>query len=97
MKDETEYFIGQVKLAKELDDIHKRNVRNFNDYFKNSGKIEKTDEDLGEWIINRRKYGLFLKPSDLAKSIRDTKFDKYLKSLEVDLNKYIKKDDKEYW
>jgi hypothetical protein len=96
MKDETKYFIEQNKLAQEVDKVHKQNVREFDDYFNNSGQTEKTLPSLAlyqEYIPKKfesaRKFKTRLK--------EPTKFDTYLKTLEVDLNKYIKHDDKEYW
>lgn len=98
MTDEAKHLIAEMKLKKELDEIYKRNVRSFNDYFKYSGKTEQTQENLGMWVSReRKKYGMFLNPAQVEKDIRDDKFDAYLKTLEVDLDKYIKKDDKENW
>ena len=98
MTEETKHLIEEIKRAKELDKIYRRNVRSFNDYFRNSGKIERTQKNLGRWVSReRKKYGNFLTPAQIEKDKRQDKFDAYLKTLEVDLDKYIKKDEHENW
>jgi len=54
MKKTTQEFINQQKLVKQLDDIHKRNVRNFHNYFKYSGKVEEY-KPLHEFECNKSK------------------------------------------
>ena len=71
MKDETKHLIDEMKLAKQLDEIYKRNVRSFNNYFKYSGKIEQTKENFGPWVRReRKKYGCFLSTEQIKKDIR---------------------------
>ena len=100
MRDESKYFIQEHKLRQELDKIHKANHIRFENYFKNSGKIEQVTEGVEAWHkykMQKRVHGVFLEVIDEQKVKQQSKYEKYLKSLEVDLNKYIKRDDKENW
>tara|TARA_R100000908_G_scaffold65244_1_gene53288 strand:- start:4617 stop:4913 length:297 start_codon:yes stop_codon:yes gene_type:complete len=98
MTNETKHMIEELKLKKELKERHDRNVRSFSNYFRNSGKVEQTQENLGMWVSReRKKYGNFLTPVQIERDKLQDKFDEKYKTLEIDLNKHIKKDDKENW
>tara|TARA_R110002074_G_scaffold112987_1_gene241483 strand:+ start:4260 stop:4577 length:318 start_codon:yes stop_codon:yes gene_type:complete len=105
MRDETKYFIEQVKLKNQLDEIQKQNTREFDDYFANSGKIEQTSKNVDiyqsvvrrDYKIRRKVHGVFLEVLSEQEQKNRSKYENYLKSLEIDLAKYIKHDDKEYW
>jgi|21_taG_2_1085346.scaffolds.fasta_scaffold118575_2 hypothetical protein len=97
MTKETKYFIEQVKLAKKLEEKYKQNIKEFDDYFKDSGKIEQSSI-IGPFKNDpiRKKHGLFLNPDYVQRAKRRSEFEEYLKTLEIDLNDY-KEENEEYW
>ena len=52
MKNEIRNWIDEIKQMKNLDEIQKRQVINFNNYFKYSGKIEE-EKKVKEFKINK--------------------------------------------
>lgn len=100
MSDLTKYFIEENKLLQQIDKVHKQNTREFDNYFKNSGKVEQTCMHLALYQEHLpKKYGLGIRLRKFKEPIISpiSHFEEYLKTLEIDLNKYIKHDDKEYW
>ena len=101
-KNDTKNLIESIKRAEELKKEEAQKSRSMNSYFKNSGKIEQTSA-VGPFSgyhtsgKDRKKYGVFLNPNYITRRHNKSKFEAYLKTLEIDLTKYIKIDDKENW
>ena len=96
-KNDIEHLIRNAKEKREMRKREKAKTIEMNDWFSNSGVIEQTKR-IGPYSIrSEKKHGLFLNPTHVASEASKSDYEEYLKTLEVDLNKYINKDDKEYW
>ena len=89
MNELTKYFIQECKEKQKEKKNNGPIDMTSDQLWKHSNKIEQTTQ-VGMWISReRKKYGMFLNPSQVARDERADKFDEHIKTLEIDLDNYI--------